>query len=209
MRVHFVFIGEGTSDDGLIPHLENLCVELGADEVTGTAVDFRRLGDPIGKTVRDRVSAALQLEPKANLYLIHRDADGRDPTPRYDEIGEAAEDCHLAQEWVAIVPVQETEAWLLLDETAIRSVAGRAIGKNALALPKPSRVEHVAQPKEVLQQALLSASETRGRRRERFRRNFSDQRRLLLTRLPVGGALEEVPSWVRLRDDLAAAIRRL
>jgi hypothetical protein len=209
MRVHFVFVGEGSSDDGLIPHLENLCIDLGADEVTGTTLDFRRLAEPIEKTVAARLDAAIQLEPEANLFLIHRDADDRDPSPRYDEIGHAVEVCQLSSEWVAIVPVQETEAWLLLDEAAIRSAAGRAVGRNALDLPKPSRVEDIAEPKELLKRALVDASEAHGRRLEKFRKNFPDQRRLLLARLPIRGILEQVPSWRRMRDDLAAALRRL
>jgi hypothetical protein len=209
MRIHFVFIGEGSSDEGLIPHLENLCVELGADEVTGTAVDFRRLGIPVGKSVRARLDAAVQLEPEANLFLIHRDADGRDPAPRHREILEAVAMCGLAHEWVGIVPVQETEAWLLLDEAAIRTVAGRPIGRNTLDLPRPQKVEELANPKEKLQQALVDAGELSGRRLAKFRKNFPDHRRLLLTRLHVGGPLSHVLSWTRLRDDLAAAISRL
>src|SRR5437879_761987 len=87
--VHFVFIGEGSSDDGLIPHLRNLCIELGADEVTGVPLDFQRLDDHIGSTVESKLRAALQLEPNANLYYLHRDADSRDPQPRYNEISAA------------------------------------------------------------------------------------------------------------------------
>ena len=68
--IHFVFIGEGSSDAGLIPHLENLCIELGADEVTGTAVDFRSLDEHTSRTVGAKLKGAMQLEPDANLYFI-------------------------------------------------------------------------------------------------------------------------------------------
>jgi hypothetical protein len=209
MTIHFVLVGEGSSDDGLIPHLENLCILLGADEVTGTTIDFGRIDQPVGHTVKAKLRAAIQLEPGANLFVLHRDADSTDPTSRFVEIRSAVEATGLAVEHVALVPIQETEAWLLLDETAIRSVAGKPSGRVPLNLPRPSQIEGVARPKERLQEALLSASETTGRRRTKFRRDFPDHRRILLQRLPTGGALRELSSWVNFETDLANCIQRL
>ncbi|HVR95147.1 MAG TPA: hypothetical protein VMW27_00930 [Thermoanaerobaculia bacterium] len=202
MRIHFVFIGEGSSDEGIIPHLENLCIELGADEVTGTAIDFRRLEQPIGRTVEAKLQAALRLEPEANLFFLHRDSDSRNPDPRHAEISAAVEASKLPRSWVPVVPVQETEAWLLLDETAIRAVAGRPNGRRALDLPRPQEVEMIAHPKERLQNALIDAAEVTGRRLERFRREFPNHRFLLLQRLSLDGPLRDVSSWVRMRDKL-------
>lgn len=187
MRIHFVLAGEGPSDDGLIPHLETLCIELGASEVTGTALDFQRLERPIRRTVLAKLQAALQLEPTANLFFIHRDADRQDPTPRYDEIRDAVGRCGLAKPYVPLVPVQETEAWLLLDENAIRTVAGRPRGKRPLDLPRPRDVEAIANPKKRLQMVLVEASELSGRRLAKFRNDFPNHRLLLLQRMPTGG----------------------
>jgi hypothetical protein len=153
--------------------------------------------------------AALQLEPEVNLFLIHRDADSRNPQPRYAEIRSAVSLVELAAEWVALVPIQETEAWLLLDEAAIRLVARKPSGTRDLLLPKPRQVETVANPKERLQNALVTASELSGRKLAKFKRDFPDHRRILLQRLPIRGMLADVPSWVRLETDLKAALARL
>lgn len=209
MRVHFVLVGEGTSDDGLVPHLENLCVDLGADEVTGTTIDFRRLEQPVGHSVDAKLRAAMQLEPDANLIFIHRDADSSNSAPRYAEITNAVGAVGLAAEWVGLVPVQETEAWLLLDERAIRLVARRPQGTRALNLPGPRQVESVARPKERLENALAIASELSGRKLEKFRREFPEHRRILLQRLAIRGLLADVSSWSRLETDLRAALARL
>ena len=209
MRIHFVLVGEGTSDDGLIPHLETLCIELGASEVTGTALDFQRLDRPIRKTVLAKLQAALQLEPTATLFFIHRDADRQDPRPRYDEIRDAVGRCGLRKPYVSLVPVQETEAWLLLDENAIRTVAGRPRGRRPLDLPRPREVETIANSKEKLQMALVEASEFSGRRLAKFRHDFPNHRRLLLQRMQTGGVLLEVPSWLRLREELESAVSSL
>jgi len=150
-----------------------------------------------------------ELEPSANLIFIHRDADSRDPSPRHEEVAAAFDGQPHQAAWVAIVPVQETEAWLLLDEAAIRRVAGKPSGRAQLKLPQPSEVESKAEPKELLQQALRDAAEVTGRRLKRLNAEFSANRRLLLERLPIGGPLEQVNAWARLRDDVKAAIAKV
>ena len=209
MRIHFVFLGEGTSDAGLIPHLEMLCIEAGAEEVTGTALDFGRLPSSIGHSVADKVRATMLLEPNANLYFIHRDADSPDSSPRHNEIDEATRSCDLKIVHVSVVPVQETEAWLLLDEEAIRLVAGKPNGRASLNLPAPESIETVSRPKEYLQEALIKASEYSGRRLEKFRAQFPTHRTLLLQRLPTAGTLSQLPAWRRMRDDTREALNSI
>lgn len=209
MRLHFVLIAEGSSDEALLTHLENLCIDQGATEVTGVAPDFARLADRVGHTVEARLAAAIELEPAANLVFIHRDADARNPEPRYDEIAAAVDTSGLDRAYVAVVPVQETEAWLLVDERAIRTAAGRPQGTQPIPIPSPQDVERRARPKEVLRTALATASELSGRRLDRFKREFPHQRRVLLFQLSIGGPLESVTSWRRLRSDLGRAIAGL
>jgi hypothetical protein len=205
MRVYFVLIAEGSSDRGMVRHLEALCIEAGADEASGSAPDFSRVFG-VGNSLRDRFRAAIELEPSANLFFLHRDADSRDHKPRHIEIREAIEADNQQVASVAVVPVQETEAWLLLDEAAIRRVAANPNGRVPLNLPAPTAVEQRAHPKEHLQEALITASELTGRRLDRFKTLFGTQRRILLELLPIGGPLEQVNSWTRLRADIRSAI---
>ncbi len=206
MIVQFVLIGEGSSDNALLSHLENVCLELGAEEVTGIELDFRRLPEKVKRTVDAKLSAAMRLEPHADLFLIHRDADAQDPQPRFDEITKAAEKCRCQRPCVAIVPVQETEAWLLLDENAIRSVANRPRGRTPLDLPSPETVEGQANPKEILKNAIAVASETTGNRRDATNARFSQNRRILLQNLPVDGPIRHVPAWKRMYAELGRAL---
>lgn len=209
MYIHFVFIGEGTSDDGLLNHIENLCIEAGASEVTGTCPDFRRLGESIGHSVESKLKAALKLEPQANLFLVHRDADNRSPQTRHNEISQAVAAINCKKRVISIVPTQETEAWLLLDEDSIRRTVGRPNGSVALNLPNPTQVENISKPKEKLRYALEMAAEVRGRRLDRVRKDFSRYRRALLQDLPTSGAIENVPSWLRFRDEIRVAVTGL
>jgi len=207
MNIHFVLICEGTSDEGLIPHLETLCLDAGADEVYGNAPDLSRRN--VGHALKDKIQAILELEPQANLLFLHRDADAWDSTNRHEEITKVTISCGLTKKWVAVVPVQETEAWLLLDEKAIRTVAGKPNGRTTLKLPRPTLVENIASPKEVLKEKLSLAAEVTGRRHQSFIAKFPSMRRLLLQRLAVGGPLLQVHSWCKMKSALEEAIQTL
>lgn len=210
MRVQFLLMGEGPTEAALLEHLANICIAAGASEASGTVPAFERLRVPIGHDLALRLRAAHQLHPSANLYFVHRDADQDDPAPRYSEIVAAVAASIINLAYVAIVPIHETEAWLLTDEAAIRRVAGRPNGRNPLNLPPLHRIEQTSRPKERLEAALLAAAQPlSGKRLENFRRDFGRQCRQLLEELPLGGALEQLSGWCRLRDDTAAALARL
>jgi hypothetical protein len=61
-----------------------------------------------------------------------------------------------------------TEAWLLIDEAAIRSAAGNPRGTTILDLRRLRAIEDKADPKNVLYTALRQACELKGRRLARF-----------------------------------------
>jgi len=206
MRVQFVLISEGSSDNGLISHLESVCIYAGADEARGIALDRQRLPPSVGNKVSDKLRAAMILEPQANLFLIHRDSDAPDPQLRYEEVRQAVNECQLQKPWVAIIPIQETEAWLLLDESAIRRIASKPNGTKPLGLPTADTVENESSPKERLKQAIFDANPVAGRRHEKLKRDFPTHRQILLQGLSIDGAIRNVPSWQRMKADLTAAV---
>jgi hypothetical protein len=206
MKVRFVLVCEGSSDTGLVPHLQSLCVKCGASEAIGLAPDMGRLPIP-PKGLKNRLSAALKLEPSANLVFAHRDADAADENPRVVEIRTAA--AGLPVRTIPVVPVRETEAWLLLDEMAIRSVVENPASTLALGLPRPQDVENVADPKQKLRDTLMLASGLRGRRLQTLKHDFPRLRARLLERLNCAVFLGQVPAWQRLEQRTRAALLSL
>ena len=193
--LRFLFLSEGSSEAALTPHLEQLCIEAGAAEARGLHPDLGRLPRPPGKRVADQLRAALQWEREIDLVFIHRDSDRVPYAQRYQEIHEAVAVVDHALPWVPVIAVQEIEAWLLLDERAIREVAGNPRGKTELGLPKMSAVEVTASPKEILREALARASGHTGRRLDGFRKDFALHRRQLIERLELDGSLTDLPAW--------------
>ena len=207
MKIRFVFVCEGSSDEGLLPHLERLCLDAGASEVEGTIPPLGLLSR--GKTIEAQISAALELEPYANVIFIHRDADAPTDSERWQQIAQEIAALNVTLPWVAVVPVQELEAWLILDASAIRQVAENPNGSSTLQIPSPSHVHTISKPKEHLEMLLREACRYKGRRFDKFKSRFSHHRRLLLDMLDHQGPLHQVPSWQRLREDVRDIIARM
>ena len=205
MTVRFLLVCEGSSDTSIIAHIEELLIHYGLSDLEGG--HWAKSGP-----LMDKIQDGLRHFGDCNLLFVHRDADANQetssagPERRRDEIAEAVRDSGYTGPYVSIVPVRMTESWLLLNESEIRRVAGRPRGDIPLDLPAPNQVEEESDPKGCLELALITASETSGRRLRKFRRDIPYLRRLLLAELPTGGLLEQVPSWSRFRDDLLLAL---
>jgi hypothetical protein len=122
------------------------------------------------RKLEERLQDAIKLFP-CDVLFIHRDAEREPPEKRRREIDMAiAALGNSVSYWVPVIPVRMTEAWLLIDEKAIRQSADNPNGNVALKLPRLSRLESEPDPKEILNQQIIIASEKSGRRLEKLRR---------------------------------------
>ncbi|MER6592051.1 hypothetical protein ABT214_09390 [Micromonospora purpureochromogenes] len=190
-----LFIAEGSSDQPLAEHIELLFYERGVD-VKLSHPAFERL-PKVGKDVGSRVESGIKLmDGDADLIVVHRDADNAGHQARLNEIRTA-------------VGTLMTEAWLLLDEAAIRQVAGNPRGRMNLGLPKLHEVESTADPKRLLRECILRAAEVTGRRRETVKGRFDEHRRQLLSRLDRSGPVRRLDSWNRLVNEIDHVVKYL
>lgn len=196
-----VFLADGSSDEPLGDHLEYLCAIRNV-VIQITTPDLRMLPNPPGLRIADRLTAVIGLDVDPDIIFVHRDAENQDPNLRYKEIQDAIDRVGSDLPTVAVVPVRMTEAWLLIDEDLIRHVAGRPRSTADLGLPPISRIENHPDPKRLLRDALSIASGLRGRRLDRFQRQFNNNRRTILQRLDVNGPVRSLPSWKALESTL-------
>ncbi|WP_283138084.1 DUF4276 family protein [Rhizohabitans arisaemae] len=201
-----LFIAEGTSDMPLADIVEALFIDRGFD-VRLSKPDFSFLRK-VPRDVTSRVTAGLELmEETPDLVVVHRDSDNAGHGVRRTEIESAVQNIVEKTSLIPIIPVRMTEAWLLLDESAIRQVAGNPRGRQALGLPKAGEVEKIADPKTMLAECLLKAGDLTGRRRDRADKRFPQHRRQLLERLDPTGLVTTLPSWRRMIDDIDRVCR--
>ena len=140
-RFTTTLVAEGSSDQALVPLIEFVLDEhCSVPHVTTFA------SDSLGGPLRDRVARALVLYP-CDLLFVHRDADRAQVFERETEIRAAVQEVVGAPTAVCMIPVRMTEAWLLVDEMAIRRAAGNTSGTANLGVPPISRLETQPDPK--------------------------------------------------------------
>jgi len=157
-------VGEGTSDEALLPIIEWTLKNPALGLLPDVELLLRFVGPDDTPGMYDVIERALATvaELPCDLLFIHHDADG--PTHvRWSEIMRAAvldarRRGNDVPPTVPVVPVREMEAWLLLDEAAIREAAGAPDGTMPLSLPRAAEIEAAPDPKAILRRALRTAS---------------------------------------------------
>ena len=165
-------MSDGPFDQVLLPIITWSLREVGVDAIEGAWVDFRRLPAP-PRTLVDKLRRCLELYP-AELIFVHRDAEGEPSENRYQEIERARVEAQL-DPLVAIVPIRMTEAWLLGNESAIRSAAGNPHGTEPLPMPRIRDLEAVPDPKDRLLELIRQASGLNARRRASLNSLFGNK----------------------------------
>ncbi|MCI4041651.1 DUF4276 family protein [Streptomyces sp. TRM75563] len=209
MTLRVIYICEGSSDLGLVPHIEQIAAQCDV-EISVSAPDLSWLSaQPVGHSVADKLRATRKLSDKYNLAVLHRDADRDGVEARRSEIGSAVESEWPGLAHIPVIPVTMLEAWLLLDEDAIRQVAGNPRGKMNLSLPKAANVERIADPKQRLKETLAKASGLTGRRLADFQKvqRFSKNRQRLMELLSHDGNVKNVPSWKGFVSELQQGLK--
>lgn len=113
-----------------------------------------------------------------NIIFIHRDAEKESHQKRVEEIKAALSEAERRIEIplaICVVPVRMQEAWLLIDEQAIRRAADNPNGRQQLSLPPLKRLEDLPDPKKELRRLLEDASESTGRRLRSYQRRLSQK----------------------------------
>ncbi len=140
---------------------------------------------------------------RPDLLFVHRDAEAMSLQARRAEIP-FSERCV-----VRVVPVRMTEAWLLIDEGAIRSAASNPNGRSSLDLPRASHLESLTDPKETLKETILTASELSNRRRQKLKRSLSRRVHTVAKAIDDFSVLRKLQSFQAFEDDLMAAMAEL
>ncbi len=175
--LRYTLVSDGPTDRALLPIIDWVLLALPSIEERGIEprwADLRNLDRGAG--LAGKVAQALHHYP-CDVLFVHRDAESSEPAVRRHRLEEIrrAMPPHTVP-CIPIVPVRMTEAWLLIDRQAICRAADNPASRADLSLPPLRRLEQESDPKELLHELLIAASEFTGRRRDKIRGELSWRR---------------------------------
>ena len=204
-ELSYTLLSDGPFDAALIPILTWLLRTRGVDRpINASWADLRGLRKRRPK-LDGQIRDAVQYFP-CELLFVHRDAEGQAPEQRHQEIRAAASAvADPGPIVVGVVPVRMTEAWLLIDEKAIRHAAENPNGQAPLKLPRLSKLESEPRPKDRLLQLLKEASSPGARHRRKFK---PEQAATRVSRLIDDfSPLRKLSAFARLESEVAKVVQ--
>lgn len=204
--ITFTLVSDGSSDQALIPILQWLLAEhLPNIALNPYWADFRQLVNP-PRALAERIQCALELYP-CDVLFVHRDAERSSIKQRASEIDAAVAQLSISTPIIKVIPVRMTEAWLLIEEEAIRRAAGNPRGRSSLQMPRLHQLENLADPKSLLADLLRTASELKGRRLKKF--DPDRAKRLIPSFITDFGKLRQLSAFQQLEQDVCAWKKRI
>jgi hypothetical protein len=199
----FTLAGDGATDRSLRTVLEWVLGQLPLLRNHGFVV---QVAAP-GTNLRERLTRALRDYP-CDVLFVHRDAEKEPREKRLEEIRRAVSEAGVLA-CVPVVPVRMTEAWLLIDEEAIRRAAGNPNGEVLLSLPKVASLESVPDPKKLLRECLIRASEKTGRRLQQFERDLGERAERVAELITDFSPLRQLPAFKSFENDAREILKSL
>jgi hypothetical protein len=105
---------------------------------------------------------------------------------------------------VPVVPIRMTEAWLLIDEMAVRRAANNPNGSGPCVIPQARSLERLVDPKETLFELLRNASGLPARRQRTF--NVGRARARVSELIEDFSPLRRLSSFVAFEEALLRAL---
>jgi hypothetical protein len=206
-ELQYTLLSDGAADRALLPILTWLLRQhFPHHAVIASWADLRRLRRP-PKELHEKIRTAVALY-SCNMIFVHRDAESSSLENRQAEVTNAIDlACATAviPPAAAVVPVRMMEAWLLLDEDAIRQAAGNPNGSVVLNLPRRHDLEGIPDPKTVLHRLILDATELSARRKACF--DMSSAVRRIPECIDDFSSLRGLPAFSSLEERVAEIAR--
>lgn len=209
-RISYTLVADGPRDLSVLPDIIQWVIRRVAAhslQVNRQLADFRQDRNP-PKTLSHRIQEAVRRYP-CDILFIHRDAESSPRKDRVTEIAKAVSEAGIGQDRVPVVPVQMTETWLLISESAIRKAAGNPNGRNPMVLPRVNDLETLPDAKNMLHNLLKEASDYQGRKRKAFMRDINHRVHRVGNYIDDYSPLESLSAFRAFQADTKAALKRM
>ena len=206
-EINYTLLADGSSDMVLIPIINwTLRNQFPTIVVQAQFAKFALRKKP--KTLEERIKYAIEIYP-CDVLFVHRDAENMSFAERRDEIQKAWDNVNqqLDHELIGIVPVRMTEAWLLINESAIKVASGNPNSQEKLSLPAPQKLENKRDPKDKLHTLIKRASNLRGRNLDKL--NTHQAVHLVAENISDYTPLRDLNAFQKFEDEIQTVISTL
>lgn len=205
--IRYTLIADGSSDKALMNIIKWVLDDLFPKIPNkGTYGDFRMLQKPPRKDeVYKQIKCAEYYYP-FDILFYHRDAESNSIAIIDERIAEIKGqlDAEYHQKIVCIVPIKMMEAWLFIDEMAIKKAAGNKNYNSQVNLPSVNKLEMLTNPKEMLHDLLKKVSGLKSRRLKNF--NVHQSVHLVTEYTTDYRLLRHLSAFNKFEEDLKAAV---
>lgn len=207
------FIGEGPTDNRFFPNItERLIEELLLNEGKQATIQWQTIEKKGEGSSEIIFNAAVQAKYCTTL-ILHCDADDRDPhnafvqkiKPGLATIAES--DLNVCKNITVVIPVTETEAWMLVDRELLKEKMNTELSNKDLGLTyQIKRIEGIADPKQKLENAINVHRLQLSRRRRRSAASLAELYEPVSRRINLQ-KLETLHSYIDFKESLIKALR--
>jgi hypothetical protein len=202
----FAFYGEGATDNAFIATITTRTLSRMLPTVD--ILEPTILKDIHAETQIEKLVSAAKQANGYNLLIVHLDADAPNTAKAHTErfmpgltAIKALEKNRACEAVVPVIPVRNSESWMLVDFQAFQEVVGTHKSATELGfVAHPHQAESISDPKEVFNSALRDARPTRRRI------NISDVYLPLAQRIRLE-LLDKIPAYQRFLEELQQTLR--
>ena len=199
---------EGTTDQRFLDKIIERTFEKLLAETSITIFPLIYI-DIKGKAI-EKILQAAQKAYGYDILCIHADADDSNDkkafseriSPGFETVEKSSE--KLCKNLIAIVPVYETESWMLIDSQAFINEIGTTMSEKELNFPK--KVEQEKEPKKIITTAIQIAYQKYPKRRNRPK---IEQLYTPLSQKIELAKLEQLPSYLKFQQTAKEALIKL
>ncbi|MCX6153144.1 MAG: hypothetical protein NT007_03175 [Candidatus Kapabacteria bacterium] len=208
-EINYTLLTDGSSDRVLIKIINWLFNDLIPNiPIKGQFSDFSFLKKPPTISRLDlRIKAAIEYYP-CDILFVHRDSENESREDRYEEIIRFWNKASLSnQKMIPIIPVRMSEAWLLIDQQAIKIAASNRYYKGNITLPNTQNLEREPDPKKLLFELIQQVSELTGRRLKKL--NVHTARHIVAENIDNYSVLRNLSSFILFEEDVKKVIAEI
>jgi hypothetical protein len=208
------FIGEGTTDNRFLPNIaERMIEQLLLEQNVQAIIQWQTIVKRGQDSEEIILNAALQAKYCTTL-IIHADADGINPRDAYvhklepglNKISECS-DSIVCKNISVVIPITETEAWMLVDKELLKDEMNTSLSNNDLELTYlQKRIEKIANPKEKIENAIRLHHQHLPRKRRRSAVSLPELYEPISQKIELK-KLEILNTYITFKSNIIVALR--